>query len=175
MTAYSTPPEELRSANLKKPTPLDEAMIDEVLEEANRAIDQGKAGVGALILWRDEILAIGHNTFEETKDMTAHGEMTVLRQAAHRLSEMTPEEKEDLSIYVTLEPCLMCLSAISFVGIKRVVYAALAEDANEEQWVARGISIDKINSMLVRGPLELVPGVKREAGKALLARMHKRS
>ena len=175
MTAYSTPPEELKSANLKKPTPLDEAMIDKVLEEANRAIDEGKAGVGALILWRDEIIAIGHNTYEETKDMTAHGEMTVLRQAARRLSEMTPEEKAELSIYVTLEPCLMCLSAISFVGIKRVVYSALAEDANEEEWVVRGISIDKINSMLVRGPLDLVPGVKREAGKALLARMNKQS
>jgi len=107
--------------------------------------------------------------------MTAHGEMTVLRQAARRLSQMSAEEKEDLSIYVTLEPCLMCLSAISFVGIRRVVYSALAEDANEEQWVARGISIDKLNSSLVRGPLELVAGVKREAGKAILARMNKRS
>lgn len=174
-THYSMPPEELKSANLHAPTELDEEMIDKVLEEANRAIDQGKAGVGALILWRGEILALGHNTFEETGDMTAHGEMTVLRQAARRLSQMSSEEKADLCIYVTLEPCLMCLSAISFVGIKRVVYSALAEDANEEQWVARGISIDKLNSSLVRGPLELVPGVKREEGKAILARMHKRS
>lgn len=167
------PQEELRSEHIKQPTAKDEEMIGIVIAEAQRAISNGKAGVGSLILWRDEILALGHNMFEETGDMTAHGEMTVLRQAARRLSQMSDEEKKDLCIYVTLEPCLMCLSAISFVGIKRVVYSALAEDANEEEWVARGISADKINPLLVRGPLELIPGVRREEGKALLRRMDK--
>ncbi|MFL5661305.1 MAG: nucleoside deaminase, partial [Ktedonobacteraceae bacterium] len=113
-----------------RPTAQDLAMMEKAIHEARRAIDAGKAGVAALLLWHDEIVALGHNRYAETGDLTAHGEMVVLRSAAEFLRALTAEEKAYLTIYVTLEPCLMCLSAISFVGIKRVVYAALAEDAN---------------------------------------------
>ena len=67
----------------------------------------------------------------------------------------------------------MCLSAISFVGIKRVVYAALAEDANAEEMIARGLTAQKVNPLLTRGPLDLLPGVMRAQGRELLARMGK--
>ena len=67
----------------------------------------------------------------------------------------------------------MCLSAISFVGIKRVVYAALAEDANAEELIARGLTAETLNPLLTRGPLELLPGVLRAEGRELLARMGK--
>ena len=99
--------------------------------------------------------------------------MVVLRECAERLNKMSTEEKGELTLYSTLEPCLMCLSAISFVGIKRVAYAALAEDANQEEMLARGITAPRINDLLTRGPLELVPGVSRAEGRALLAKMGK--
>ena len=83
------------------------------------------------------------------------------------------EEKTHLTLYVTLEPCLMCLSAISFVGIKRVVYAALAGDANAEEQIARGLTAKQLNPLLTRGRLELVPGVLRAQGRELLTRMGK--
>ena len=67
----------------------------------------------------------------------------------------------------------MCLSAISFVGIKRVVYAALAEDANAEELIARGLTAEQLNPLLTPGPLELVPDVLRAEGRGLLARMGK--
>ena len=67
----------------------------------------------------------------------------------------------------------MCLSAISLVGIKRVVYSALAEDANAEELVVKGITTQTINDRLSRGPLKLVPGVLREEGRALLPAMGK--
>jgi tRNA(adenine34) deaminase len=137
------------------PTSQDRAMMEKVIHEARQAIDAGKAGVAALLLWRDEIVAQDHNLYAETGDMTAHGEMVVLRSAAALLHALTAEEKAHLTIYVTLEPCLMCLSAISFVGIKRVVYAALAEDANAEELIARGLTAEKLNPLLTRGPLVL--------------------
>jgi tRNA(adenine34) deaminase len=67
----------------------------------------------------------------------------------------------------------MCAAAISFAGLRRVVYSALTEDINEEQVIVRGITIDTINPLFSRGPLELVPGVLREEGKELLALMGK--
>jgi len=86
---------------------------------------------------------------------------------------MNDEQRRTLSVYVTLEPCLMCGSALSFVGIKRIVYAALAEDANAEQMIVRNLTLAKINDHLVRGPFILVPGVRRGEGQALLRQMGK--
>lgn len=155
------------------PTAIDLVMIDRVLEEARQAIEHGKVGVAALLLYRDEILAIGHNTYNETHDMTAHGEMAVLRQAASKLDALSDEEKAEVTIYVTLEPCLMCFSAISFVGIKRLVFSALMEDGCEEVWTVRGITCDQLNPLLIKGPLEIIEGIRREQGRELLAHMGK--
>lgn len=146
-------------------------IMEKTIHEARQAINVGGAGVAALLLWRDQIVALGHNMYTETGDVTAHGEMVVLRSAAAFFKTLAPKERLHLSIYITLEPCLMCLAAISFVGIKRVVYAALAEDANEEELIARGLIAETLNPLLTRGPLELVPGVLRAQGRELLARM----
>lgn len=156
-----------------RPTDRDRAMMERAIDEARRAIDGGKAGVAALLLWHDEIVALDHNQYVETGDLTAHAEMVVLRSAAALLNALSTEEKAPLTLYVTLEPCLMCLSAISFVGIKRVVYAALAGDANAEELIARGLTAEQLNPLLTRGPLELVPGILRAEGRGLLARMGK--
>src|SRR5205085_7053787 len=59
------------------PTAQDLAMMERAIREAGRAIDAGKAGVAALLLWRNEIVALDHNRYAETGDMTAHGEMVV--------------------------------------------------------------------------------------------------
>ena len=61
----------------------------------------------------------------------------------------------------------MCGAAISYVGIKRIVYSALAEDANLEEMVVRDLTLPKINQQLVRGPFILVPGVRRADWKML--------
>jgi tRNA(adenine34) deaminase len=159
---------------MKHPTTKDEEMMEKALNEARTAIANGGVGIGALLLWRDEILAIDHNRCDEG-DLTAHAEMVALRIAGQRLHQMSESDKADLTLYTTLEPCLMCLSAISFVGIKRVVYSALNQDGTEDIWIARGITTEQINNLLVRGPLELVPGVKHSEGKELLVLMGKSS
>ena len=156
-----------------RPTSQDRATMEKAIHEARRAIDAGKAGVAALLLWHEEIVALDHNQYVETGDLTAHAEMVVLRSAAALLNALSTEEKAHLTLYVTLEPCLMCLSAISFVGIKHVVYAALTEDANAEELIARGLTAEQLNPLLTRGSLELVPGILRAEGRGLLARMGK--
>ena len=156
---------------VEEPTERDYALMDRVLQEARAALAAGGAGVAALLASPNKIIAVGLNTIQDTGDMTNHAEMVLLRQLDYRL--MNDIERRTLSVYVTLEPCLMCSAALSFVGVKRVVYAALAEDANSEKIIVRGLTLPKVNDHFLRGPFVLVPGVRRTEGRALLEEMGK--
>jgi len=156
---------------VEEPTERDYALMDRVLQEARATLAAGGAGVAALLASPNKIIAVGLNTIQDTGDMTNHAEMVLLRQMDYRL--MNDIERRTLSVYVTLEPCLMCSAALSFVGVKRVVYAALAEDANSEQIIVRGLTLPKVNDHFLRGPFVLVPGVRRTEGRALLEEMGK--
>ena len=156
---------------VEEPTERDYALMDRVLQEARTALAAGGAGVAALLASPNKIIAVGLNTIQDTGDRTNHAEMVLLRQMDYRL--MNDVERRTLSVYVTLEPCLMCSAALSFVGVKRVVYAALAEDANSEQIIVRGLTLPKVNDHFLRGPFVLVPGVRRTEGRALLEEMGK--
>lgn len=148
-------------------------MMDQVLREARRAVAEGSAGVAALLSSPDGIIAVARNTIQETGDLTHHAEMVLLHRVGFQIQTMDDKRRGALTLYVTLEPCLMCSAALSFVGVKRIVYAALAEDANAEQMIVRGLTLPKINDQFVRGPFTLVPGVKRTEGRTLLRQMGK--
>ncbi len=150
---------------------LDQQMMAQTIDEAHDALERGSAGIGALIRLGDEILALSHNTTAETGDRTAHAEMVALREAAEGLSELSPDELADVTLYTTLEPCLMCFAAISLAGIRRIVFSAYNSDGTDDVWVNRSITTDMVNSGLVRGPITLIGGVKREEGIALLEKM----
>ncbi len=152
---------------------MDITLMDEALEEARAALAEGGAGVAALLAAADEIIARGRNTSNETGDLTDHAEMVLLHKVGRKLQEMNEQDRRALTLYVTLEPCLMCSSALSFVGIKRIVYAALAEDANSEEMIVRDLTLPKINQKLVRGSFILVPGIRRAEGQTLLRLMNK--
>ena len=154
-------------------TERDFILMDQVLREARNALAESGAGVAALLASHDEIIAVARNTIQETGDLTHHAEMVLLHRVGPQLQTMDEERRRALSLYVTLEPCLMCAAALSFVGIKRIVYAALAEDANVEQMIVHGLTLPKINDQLVRGPFILVPGVRRAEGRTLLRQMGK--
>lgn len=148
-------------------------LMDQVLREAYTALAYGGAGVAALLASPDQIIAVAHNTIQETGDLTNHAEMVLLHGVGRDLQKMDEPARHSLTLYVTLEPCLMCGAALSFVGLKRIVYAALAEDANSEQMIVRNLTLPKINTQLVRGPFTLVPGLRRTEGQDLLRRMNK--
>jgi tRNA(adenine34) deaminase len=151
----------------------DMILMDQVLHAARIALAQGGAGVAALLALPDRVIARARNTIQDTGDLTNHAEMVLLRNVGRKLQEMNEQLRHSLSFYVTLEPCLMCAAALSFVGIKRIVYAALAEDANAEEMIVRHLTLPKINQQLVRGPFTLVPGVRRAEGQVLLRQMNK--
>jgi tRNA(adenine34) deaminase len=153
----------------------DTFFMDQALQEARLALSQGGAGVAALLALPDKVITVARNEIQETGDLTSHAEMVLLRKTGRQLAQMDEQTRHRLSLYVTLEPCLMCAAALSFVGIKRIVYAALAEDANVEQMIARDLTLPEINLRLIRGPFTLVAGLRRAEGQALLRAMNKAS
>ena len=92
------------------------------LAEAGAASARGEVPVGAAIVSAgNELLAAAANMIVEKHDPTAHAEMLVMRTAATRLNN---ERLTGTTLYVTLEPCAMCVGAISLARVKRIVYAA---------------------------------------------------
>jgi len=92
------------------------------LDEARRAADRGEVPVGAVIVAPDgTVMARAGNRTRELSDPTAHAEMLVIREACRAVGS---ERLIGFSLYVTLEPCPMCATAISFARIKRLYYGA---------------------------------------------------
>ena len=95
--------------------------MQHAIELAKRAEQEGEVPVGAVIVKDDTIIAEGWNRPIAAHDPTAHAEIQVIRAASEKLGNY---RIPDTTLYVTLEPCLMCMGAITHARIKRVVYGA---------------------------------------------------
>lgn len=99
----------------------DEYYMKLALQEARVAAEEGEIPVGALIVCKDHILARTHNLTETLHDVTAHAEMQAITAAAETLGG---KYLTDCTLYVTLEPCVMCAGALGWSQISRIVYGA---------------------------------------------------
>lgn len=99
----------------------DEYYMKLALKEAGYAYTEDEVPVGALVVCRNKIIGKGYNQTEKLKDVTAHAEMIAITAAANYLGSKYLEE---CTLYVTLEPCLMCASALMWARISRIVYGA---------------------------------------------------
>ncbi len=99
----------------------DEYFMTQALKEARNAFDEGEIPIGAVVVANDKIIARGHNMTERLNDPTAHAEMIALTSAFNFLgSKYLP----GVTLYVTVEPCLMCAGAIYWSKLSRIVYGA---------------------------------------------------
>ncbi len=96
--------------------------MNAALEEAQKAFALGEVPVGAILVHRDTIIARGHNLREWQQNPTAHAELLVIQRAAE---EMKSWRLLDTTLYVTLEPCLMCAGAILQARIPRLVFGTM--------------------------------------------------
>ena len=99
----------------------DEYYMRQALIEARQAAEEGEIPVGAVIVCRDRILARTHNLTQTLRDVTAHAEMQAITAAAETLGG---KYLTDCTLYVTLEPCVMCAGALGWSQISRIVYGA---------------------------------------------------
>lgn len=103
------------------PSPEDERFMREALKEARKALDKDEVPIGAVIVCAGTIIARAHNLTEQLTDVTAHAEMQAFTSAANYLGGKYLIE---CTLYVTIEPCIMCAGASFWAQIGRVVYGA---------------------------------------------------
>ena len=99
----------------------DEKWMKIAISEANLAINQGEIPVGAILIQDGKLIAKAHNKPILNHDPTAHAEVEVLRKAGKKLKNYRLARS---TLYVTLEPCIMCLGAIMHARIERIVFGA---------------------------------------------------
>ncbi len=99
----------------------DEYFMKRALAEAEQAFAQGEIPVGAIVVCRNHILSRTHNLTETLNDVTAHAEMQAITAAANMLGG---KYLTGCTLYVTIEPCVMCAGALGWSQIDRIVYGA---------------------------------------------------
>lgn len=100
---------------------IDERYMRMALQEAMQAAQADEIPVGAVVVCNNRVIARAHNLTETLCDVTAHAEMQALTSAANN---MGGKYLTDCTLYVTLEPCVMCAGAIGWAQVSRVVYGA---------------------------------------------------
>jgi tRNA(adenine34) deaminase len=107
------------------------------LEQAQIAFDLGEIPIGAVVVWDQKIIARGHNQTEQLKDPTAHAEMIAITAACNQIGSKYLSEA---TVYVTVEPCLMCTGALYWSKVNHIVFGASDEKNGyqkhtKEQWL----------------------------------------
>ena len=100
----------------------DEYFMKEAIKEAKKAEAIDEVPIGCVLVKDDKIIARGHNTREKDKFVVSHAEINAIKKASKKIGDW---QLIDTTIYVTMEPCIMCAGAIYQSRIKRVVFGAL--------------------------------------------------
>ena len=139
----------------------DEQYMYMALQEACKALDDGEVPIGAVIVHEGRVIGRGYNRIEALNDATAHAEIVAIGAASTSLETW---RLNDCTLYVTLEPCLMCLGAILQSRVGRVVYGA---SDNRFGAIETFQYKDQAAESYHRFP-ETVGGVMKEECKALI-------
>jgi len=121
------------------------------LAEAQAALDEDEVPIGAVIVQGERVIAAAHNQREQLADPTAHAEMIAITQAAQALEDW---RLEGCTLYVTLEPCIMCSGAILQARIPVVVYGATDPKAGAVQSLFHLLGDNRLNHRC-----QVVPGI----------------
>lgn len=135
--------------------PPDEFFMKEALKEAKKALELDEVPIGAVIVHNGRIIARGHNLTEQLNDVTAHAEMQAFTAASNYTGG---KYLKDCTLYVTIEPCVMCAGASYWTQISKIVFAAHDEK--------RGFS--KINQRIVHPRTEVISGVMAESAAQIM-------
>lgn len=130
------------------------------LELAQGAAELGESPVGAVIVQDGKIVGEGHNLVETEKDPTAHAELIALRHAAKTSGDWRLLRS---TVYVTLEPCIMCAGALLHARVHRVVYGA-----RDNRWGAVGSLFDFSHDPRINHKIEVVSGIMENEAAQLL-------
>ena len=140
----------------------DEEYMRMALAQAEQAATLGETPIGAVLVIDDKVIAAAHNMRETWQDPTAHAESIALRAASAQLGRW---RLSDATLYVTLEPCLMCAGALVLARIKRVVYGCRDPKAG-----ALGSVYDVVRDGRLNHTYTITPGILESECRAVLQR-----
>ena len=133
----------------------DEYFMNEALKEAQKAMEMEEVPVGAVVVNQNRIIARAHNMTQQLNDVTAHAEMIAITSASNYLGA---KYLNGCSLFVTLEPCLMCAAALKWAQLDRIVYAA--SDPKE--------GFTCLGKEVLHKKTEVVPGILNDPSSSLL-------
>lgn len=139
----------------------DEHFMKEALKEAALAFEKDEVPVGAVVVCNGKIIARAHNLTETLNDVTAHAEMLAITAAANFLGG---KYLDDCTLYVTLEPCVMCAGALHHAHIGKVVWAA-----NDPK-----MGFQRLKVSMLHPKTDILHGLKAEESSALLKSFFKK-
>jgi len=134
--------------------------MQEALNEAEKAFRENEVPVGAVVVYKDKIIARGHNQVERLKDPTAHAEMLTLTSATNYLGNKWLSEA---SIYVTIEPCSMCAGALVLSRIKNLYYGA-----SDPKTGACGSVVNIVNNKKLNHRIKIKKGILEKESSYLI-------
>lgn len=133
------------------------------IETARKGIESGQTPFGAAIVRDDQLVAAAHNIVWKTTDITAHAEVTAIRDACRALARI---DVSGCTIYSTCEPCPMCFSACHWARLDRIAYGAAIADAAAAGFNELPVSNFDLKRM-GNSPIQIVPNVLRDECRAL--------
>lgn len=129
--------------------------MKQALAEARQAAERGEVPVGAVVVCKDRIIARAHNLTETLTDVTAHAEMQAITAAA---SALGGKYLNECTLYVTVEPCVMCAGAIGWSQLKRLVFGAEDDKRGYRRYapqalhpkteVVQGVMVDECSRLM---------------------------
>lgn len=126
----------------------DSFYMRKALEEAQRAFDEGEIPVGAVVVCRDTVIAKAHNLTERLVDVTAHAEMQAVTAASEYLGGKYLNE---CTLYVTVEPCIMCAGALGWSQLGKLVFGARDEKRGYQRFAPEALHP---KTVVVQGVME---------------------
>jgi tRNA(adenine34) deaminase len=133
----------------------DEYFMNEALKEAQKAMDLEEVPVGAVVVNQNRIIARAHNMSQQLNDVTAHAEMIAITSAANYLGA---KYLVDCTLFVTLEPCVMCAAALKWAQMDRLLFAA--SDPKE--------GFSRMKEQILHKKTKVIPGILEESASTLL-------
>jgi tRNA(adenine34) deaminase len=144
----------------------DEFFMKEALKEAQKAYDENEVPIGAVVVYKNQIIGRGHNQTERLKDPTAHAEILAITAAANALSSW---RLNDAIVYSTVEPCVMCAGALVLGRVKRIVFGV-----RDEKFGGCGSVVNVVNEEKLNHQIEITGGILSTQATSLMKSFFKK-
>jgi tRNA(adenine34) deaminase len=138
----------------------DEFYMKEALREAQKAYEKDEVPIGAVAVYKNQIIGRGHNQTELLKDPTAHAEILAITAAANALSSW---RLNDVQMFVTVEPCIMCSGALVLARVKRIIFGA-----RDEKFGGCGSIFNIVEEEKLNHKIKVTAGVMDKEAAALM-------